>query len=255
MPLYNADAIVLRRIDFGETDRIVTLYTRQRGKIAAIAKGARKPLSRLAGATELLTHGRFQFAAGKTLDVITQVEVKDSFPRIRGDLHRIAHSTYVVELLDKFVEEHEPSLDLFELLLSTLYLLERRNDPERVVRMFELQFMKLSGYEPVLDECLRCRRPLPGGEVFFSPTLGGVVCRECGPLPDDALTISQEAVGFMRRLLVAEAPEVERMEIPPQVMDQIARVMRWYIRYRAERELKSIEFLQALKVGEMAHDE
>ena len=247
MPLYTADAIVLRRINFGETDRIVTLYTRQRGKVSAIAKGARKPISRLAGATEALTHGRFQLATGKTLDVITQVEVKDSFPRIRSDLRRIAHSTYVAELVDTFVEERGASEDLFQLLLSTLYLMERPNDPEKIVRMFELQSMKLLGYEPVLDRCVRCRRPIPVGEAFFSPSLGGIVCEECGPLPEDALPVSSEAIPLMRRLLVAEAREVEQTEIPAQAMEQITRAMRWYIRYRGERELKSIEFLQALQ--------
>ena len=248
MPLYTANAIVLRRINFGETDRIVTLYMRERGKISGIAKGARKPISRLAGATETLTYGKYQLATGKTLDVITQVEVKESFPRIHGDLDRIAHATYMAELMDKLVEEHEPNVDLFELLLSALYLMERPNEPEKITHMFELQFVKLLGYEPTLEKCVRCRKPLPPGEVFFSPSMGGVVCRECGPLPEDAMEISHEAVETMQELLTADAPEVERMEIPQEIMRQIARAMRWYIRYRAERELKSLEFLQTLRM-------
>jgi len=116
--------------------------------------------------------------------------------------------------------------------------------------MFELQFVKLLGYEPTLDECVRCRKPLPPGEVFFSPSMGGVVCRECGPLPEDAMEISHEAVEIMQKLLTADAPEVERMEIPQEAMNQIARAMRWYIRYRAERELKSLEFLQTLRMAD-----
>jgi len=248
MPLYTTSAIVLRRTSFGETDRIVTLYTRERGKLSGIAKGARKPLSRLAGATEALTYGRYQLATGKTLDVITQAEVKESFPRIRGELNRIAYAVYIAELADKLVEEHEPSIDLFDLLLSALYLMERPNDPEKIAHMFELQFMRLLGYEPTLDKCLRCRDPLPAGDVFFSPSFGGTVCRGCGPLPEDAIQVSHNAVEAMQRLLTADAPEVERTQIPRDVMDQIARAMRWYIRYRAERELKSIEFLQTLRV-------
>ena len=255
MPLYTVNGIVLRRIDFAETDRIVTLYARERGKISGIAKGARKPISRLAGATETLSHGRYQLATGKTLDVITQAEVKDSFPRIRGDLNRVANATYMAELVDKLVEEHEPNADLFDLLLSALYLMERPNDPEKIVHMFELQFVKLVGYEPTLDKCLSCGKP-PADDVFFSASLGGVVCRacpesvgECGPLPEDAIQISRETSVTMQKLLAADAPEVERMEIPREVMDQIARVMKWHIRYRAERELKSLEFLQALRVG------
>ncbi len=250
MPLYTANAIVLRRINFGETDRVVTLLTRERGKLSAIAKGARKPISRLAGSTELFTYSRIQLATGKTLDVITQAEVKESFPRIRADLGRIAHATYMLELVDRLVEEREPNMDLFELLLSALYLMERPNDPGKIARMFELQLMKLLGYEPTLGKCVRCKRPLPGAELFFSPSLGGVVCRECGSLPEDAIRISRAMVDVMLELLAADAPHVERMHIRSDVMEEIAKVMRWYIRYRAERELKSLEFLQAVEAGE-----
>lgn len=248
MPLYTTNAIVLRRMNFSETDRIVTLYTREQGKISSIAKGSRKPISRLSGSTETLTYGKVQLATGKNLDVITQFEVKESFPRIRGDLKRLTYAGYVAELVDVLTEDRQPSIDLFDLLLSALYLMERPNDPEKIARMFELKLMRLLGYEPALEECLRCRKPLPTDDLFFSPSLGGMVCRECGPLPDDAIQIPQAAIQAMKALLEADAPEVERMEIPDSVMEYIARVMRWYIRYRAEREIKSLDFLQALKV-------
>ncbi len=247
MPLYTANAIVLRRIEFGETDRITTLYTREFGKISAIAKGARKPISRLTGATETLTYGKFQLATGKTLDVITQVEVRHSFPRIRSNLRQLAYATYLAELVERFVEEREPNVDMFDLLLSCLYLLERQNDPEKIARMFELQFMKLLGYEPTLDRCVRCRNQVSGEEVFFSPSLGGIVCRKCGYLPEDAIQISYDAVEIMRKLLHAEAPYIEKMEIPNEVLEQIGRVMRWYIRYRSPGEIRSLNFLQTLK--------
>lgn len=252
MPTYNANAIVLHRLNFAETDRIVTLYTRERGKLSAIAKGARKPVSRLAGATEALTYGRFHLAVGKNLDIISQAEVKESFPRIRADLTRIAYGSYLAELVDKSLEEHEPHADIFDLLLSALYLLERPNDPEKIARMFDLQFMGVLGYEPVLDRCVRCRKPIESDDLRFSPSLGGLICRECGPLPEDAVAISREAVEVMQRLEDAEAPEVERMEIPREPMNQIARAMRWHIRYRIERDLKSLDFLQTLKLGESA---
>lgn len=250
MPLYTANAIVLRRINFGETDRICTLLTRERGKVSAIAKGARKPISRLAGPTEIMTYSRMQLATGRSLDIITQVEVKDSFPSIRSDLRKIAHATYLMELVDRMTEEHERNSNLFDILLSSLYLMERPNDPEKITHMFELQFMRLLGYEPVLDQCVRCQQPAPSDELYFSPSLGGLACRECGPLPEDAIQVIPETVETMRRLLAARAPEVEAMEIPPDVMDQVSRVMRWFIRFHSEREIKSAEFLQAIRMEE-----
>lgn len=255
MPLYTANAIVLRRINFGETDRIVTLLTRERGKISAIAKGSRKPISRLAGPTEIMTYSRMQLATGRNLDIITQIEVKESFPAIRSELRKIAHATYLMELVDRMTEEHERNANLFDTLLSALYLMERPNDPEKITHMFELQFMRILGYEPVLDRCVRCAggssaTPVPADELYFSPSLGGIACRECGPLPEDAIQIMPETAETMSRLLAARAPEVETMEIPPAVMDQIGRVMRWFIRFHSEREIKSAEFLQAIRTEE-----
>jgi len=250
VPLYSTNAIVTHRTNFGETDRLVTLYTRERGKISTIAKGARKPISRLSGATELLTYGRFQLATGKNLDVITQIEVKESFPRIRADLRKTAYSTYLAELIDKVVEERDPNPDAFDLLLSALYLMERPNDPEKIARMFDLKLMKLVGYEPTLDRCITPQKglkPLPKGGLHFSPELGGVVCRQYGPLPEDAFSVSREALSTMTTLMAADAPEIERMEIPRKTLDEISRVTRWFIRYRVERELKSLDFIQALK--------
>jgi len=250
MSLYNANAIVLRRINFGETDRIVTLYTRERGKLPAIAKGSRKPISRLAGATEVLTYGRFQLATGRNLDVVAQVDVKESFPRIRDDLVRTAYASYMAELVQALVEEHEPNSNLFDLILSAFYLMERPNDPEKIAHMFELKLMCMLGYEPVLDRCVRCREALPAGDIYFSPSLGGLVCRECGPLPEDAVLILPDTLEIMGSIKHADAPEIERVQVPRPVIDQIARCMRWYVRYRAERELKSLDFLQAVRVVE-----
>jgi DNA repair protein RecO (recombination protein O) len=249
MPVYTTSAIVLRRINFGETDRIITLFSREHGKLGAIAKGARKGLSRLSAATELLAYGRYQLAEGRTLDVLSQVEIKESFPRIHSDLSKIAHSTYLAELVDKMVEERDPNPNIFDLLLSTLYLMERPNDPEKITHMFELQFMKALGYEPILDKCLRCGAPQNDvAELYFSPSLGGLVCRVCGPLPEDSIPVTGEAVRAMQELISADARQVEAMQIPPAAMSQISRIMRWYIRYRAERELKSREFLDSLKL-------
>lgn len=250
MPYYNAGGIVLRRTNFSETDRIVTLYTRERGKVSCIAKGARKPISRLAGSTEVLTYGRYQLAEGRNLDIISQAEIRESFPRIRADLSRISHASYVAELTNVMIEEeHEGNVDVFETLLSALYLLERPNDPETIVRRFELQLMKLLGYEPALGACVRCRRVFDDERLFFSPSMGGLVCEDCGPLSEDAIELSPETLGAMTDLMNSDAPDVERMSLSRETMDRLARVMRWYIRYRAPRELKSAEFLQTLRIG------
>jgi DNA repair protein RecO (recombination protein O) len=249
LPTYRANAIVLRRTDFGEADRILTLYTREHGKLSAIAKGARKPISRLAAATEMFTYGRYFLATGRNLDVLTQAETRESFPEIRDDVHRVAYAVYILELVNEMIEDRDPNYDLFDTLLSSLYLLEGSVDPETVARAFELYLMTVSGYRPNLESCGQCDAELPTERVGFSPSFGGVVCEECGPVPDDTISIHRETLDAMAKLLDAEPAAIRDTRLMNGVKVEMANVMRWYIRYRLERELKSAEFIQALKAG------
>lgn len=243
---YRAAAIVLRRINIGETDRIVTLYTREKGKLSSIAKGARRHLSKLAGATELFTYGRYFLASGRELDIITQTEVKESFPGIRKDLNRIAHATYICEMVNAFVEEREANYGIFDTLLSALYLLESEVDPEVVARYFELNLMSLMGYRPELDQCIRCDVHPAGAGIYFSPSMGGRVCKECGPLPDDAIHLNKETADAMRILLTAEPGTLRKLEFSKEVKQELFRIIHWYVRYRTDHDLKSSEFIHAL---------
>lgn len=243
---YRADAIVLHRVDIGETDRIVILYTRVKGKVAAIAKGARKALSKLAAATEPFTYGRHMLAVGQNLDVMTQVEIRESFPSIRKDMQRVAYAVYFVELVDAFVEERESSHEIFDTLLSALYMLESGLAAPVVARSFELKLLELLGYAPQLEVCIRCGVVALGDELTFSPSYGGLVCGKCGPLPDDTLYLRNETVQAMKRLLAAEPSDLRKMDLSPEVIKEAAQALHRHIRYRLERDIKSMEFLQSL---------
>src|SRR5216684_9309983 len=117
---YRAEAIVLKTIDFGETDRILTLLTRHFGKVSVVAKGIRKPTSRLAGHAEPLTHATYQLARGRNLDVLTGAESRALYPTLREDLPSIAAGWYVAELVDRFTADRVPSAPLFDLLETAL---------------------------------------------------------------------------------------------------------------------------------------
>lgn len=247
MPTYRATAVVLRRINYGETDRILTLYTREHGRISAIAKGSRKPVSRLAAGTELFTFGRYLLATGKTLEVVTQSETRESFPNIRADINRIAYATYMAELVNETVEDRDPNPDLFDTVLSNLYLLEGGVDPEVVIRVFELQLMASSGYKPHIESCARCGAPPPKQRIAFSPSVGGVVCGACGSMPEDVIYIHPQTLTAMSALLIAEPAQIRETKLLSGVRKEMASVMKWYIRYRLERELKSAAFIKALK--------
>ena len=181
MPAYTTAAIVLRRLHYGETDNILTLYSPDKGRFSAIAKGARKAISRLSGATEALTCTRFGLATGKSLEIVTQVEVQESFSALRQDLTRLAHGLYLADLVDHAVEDHAPNPLLYEMLLVGLRQTQTLTPPELAARWFEVQLLGDLGYAPNLAECAVCRTPLPGDfardELFaLSASLGGALC-------------------------------------------------------------------------------
>jgi DNA repair protein RecO (recombination protein O) len=260
MPAYTMDAFVLRRRHFGETDNILTLYSRDAGRFSAIAKGARKAISRLSGATEVLTLTRFGLATGKSLEIVTQVEVQDSFNRLRQDLERLAHGLYLADLLDHSVEDHAPNPTLFDLFHAALSLTGALTPPEIAARWFEVRLLRDLGYAPNFFECAVCQEPLPGGflerERFgLSVHLGGALCpRHARPATnEDHSGLSYGALIFLQAL---DAPEPEMESgialpalIPPgaKSLNEARLALRRSLRVRLERDLKSLEFLDSLR--------
>jgi DNA repair protein RecO (recombination protein O) len=251
MPSYTATGLVLHRLNTGETDKILTLYTREHGKLAVIAKGARKAGSRTTGATELFTETRFLLGSGRSLEIVQQAEIQQSFPAIRTDLEKLARATYLCELLDRLTAENDAlqSAELYDLLLSALYLLQRAvTYPDAVVHAYELHLLASIGYAPALEGCVRCGEPLMARQVGFSPALGGALCPADRYRADDALPLSFDALKLLRLLTATESEQLLALQPAPKVAAEVARAMRWYIRYRSDRDLKSLDFLDSLRM-------
>ena len=257
MPAYKANAIVLRRIPLGETDKILTLFTREYGKLSAIAKGARRTTSRLAGASEPLMLLRALLGEGMNLDVLSQGEIRESFPEIRADFGLFLRATYACELLDKLTVERDPAPELFDQLLSTLYILQRATDPDAAIHAYELRMMAYTGYEPQLDSCVRCERGLePATRLLvggFSPTRGGAVCEECAATSrEELLPLSSATLEWLNYLAAEDNARVlAEAEPSAEVREEMNRVLRAHLRIRLERDVRSTAFLDAYRIGAM----
>jgi DNA repair protein RecO (recombination protein O) len=247
--VYKAQAIVLRRISFGETDRILTLFTREYGKLSAIAKGARRSTSRLAAATEPFTASRMLLAVGQNLDVLTQGEVRVPFHEIRADLTRISYASYFTELVNASIEERQPNPELFDHLLSALHILSRSEQPDLVARMFELQALRILGYQPELHQCVRCRTALRGAGIGFSPSRGGALCARCAAETPATLPMSGAALELMRRLMEAEPVTLARLRPTQAQRSELAGLLVPYVRQRSEAPLRSLGFIEELRVA------
>lgn len=248
--LYRTEAIVLKRSDFGEADRLLTLYTPELGKIRVIAKGVRKPTSRKSGHVELFTHTQLLIARGRNLDIVTQAETLHAFRPLREDLWRTTYAYYAAELLDRFVEEGVENRPLFDLLLAMLGWLGESDDLALVARFYELRLLALSGYQPQLFQCVNCRATLEPMTNFFDPDRGGVLCPRCdrgsrhntGSKP-----ISLNALKVLRFLQTRDYETCSRLRISPPLHLDLEAVMHRYITYILERNLKSVAFLQMLR--------
>ena len=252
--LYRTEAVVLRRQDIGEADRLLTLFTPALGKLRVVAKGARKPASRKAGHIELFMHSSLLVARGRNLDIVTQAEAIHTFRALREDLDRITHAHYVVELLDRFATEGEESPVLFGLLIETLEHLCDTDDLSLTVRYYELRLLALAGYQPQLFQCLSCGDRIQPVVNYFDPEHGGVLCPRCGEgligrsgLPRQVRPLSVNALKVLRYLQTHDYAACCRLRLKQITQRDIEAIMLHYITYILERNLKSVDFLHRLR--------
>jgi DNA repair protein RecO (recombination protein O) len=253
--LYRVEAIVLKRTDHGEADRLLTLFTPDLGKMRAIAKGARKPASRKSGHVELFARTHLLVAKGKQLDIVTQADTLDAFLPLRENLERIGYAYYLAELVDRFSEEGTENRAIFDLLLRALAALgDETTDPDLLARFFELRLLQYVGYRPQLFNCVHCGKAIAPVENYFSAEAGGVIDPDCAQTQRafDAQTISLDALKILRYLQTREWETVRALRLGDAAMSQVEALMLRYITYHLERNLKSVEFLRELKVGAYA---
>lgn len=254
MRTYAANGIVLRRIDLGEKDRILTIFSKEHGKLAAVAKGARRPGSRLSAASEPFTYCKMLLASGRNLDILSQADIRESFPCVKCDMNRVAYAAYVLELTYHFLENREPNPDLFDSLLSVMYVMESGADPQICARRFELDLLSLLGYEPRFDCCAACGGAPGPGRIGFSPSLGGITCGVCSGRLADAMDVSGSAPSWVTALRRADPRDIGSIRMPAGARRDIARMLRAHIRYRLEREIKSTDFIRLVESLESGRD-
>jgi DNA repair protein RecO (recombination protein O) len=252
--LYRTEAVILRRQDIGEADRILTLYAPRLGKLRVVAKGARKPASRKAGHIELFMHSSLLVAKGRNLDIVTQAEAIHTFRPIREDLERVTYAHYVAELLDRFATEGEENPALFELLVETLLRLCEADDLSLTARFYELRLLAIEGYQPQLFVCLGCGDTIQPVTNYFDPEHGGILCPRCGEgligrarLPQQVRPVPLAALKVLRYLQTHDYDACRRLRLKADTQRDIEAIMLHYITYILERNLKSVDFLRHLR--------
>jgi DNA repair protein RecO (recombination protein O) len=244
---YRVTAIVLKRSDVGEADRLLTLLTLQRGKLRAVAKGARKPSARKTGHVELFNCVELQVAVAREIDIVTQAQTLEPFLRVRDDLDRLSYAYYFAELVDRFVEEENENGEVYELMLDALHWLERTEHLSRSARFFEMQLLDALGYRPQLHVCIYSKEELLPEENFFSPEAGGMLKPQYRDHFRDSISVPVNALKVLRYLQVRNFSDIEQLKLSPQVESEVEAILHYNITHLLERNLKSVDFLNTLK--------
>ncbi|MFC1967788.1 DNA repair protein RecO [Chloroflexota bacterium] len=245
--VYKTEAVVFKRTRFGEADGILTLYTPYLGKFQAVAKGVNRPGSKLGGHVEILNHSMLMLAQGRNLDIITQSQTLNGFLPLRSDLWRTSCALYVAELTDCFTAEHISDPPIFELLLDTLHRLCQAKDDGLVLRYFELHLLDHLGYRPQLHQCPGCHCQLEPVTNSFSPSAGGVLCPNCSSSEAATRPLSTNALKVLRLFQRSEYANASQVRVNRELSSELERLMREYIRYLLEREMKSNRWLDRLR--------
>lgn len=247
---YTTDAIVLSRFDYGEADRILTLITPAGGKLKAIAKGIRRPTSRLGGSLEPFAELHLALARGRTFEVVTQVSVGHAWLNLRDSLESAATAWYLAELADRSLEERHAAEPVYALLRRAYELLDAGMGPGRVARWYEMHLADELGVRPEVDRCVECDRALEvDGRFRWVPPLGGVLCDRCPGPPHERTGLTLDALKLLKAYQRQDVEALAALRLGRSVEHEVEAAMRDFLRYTLERDARSLAFLDEIRDG------
>lgn len=228
---YRLQAVVLQASDYKDTDKRVTLFSVEQGKVIALAKGARKPAASLRAGVQPFCRGSYHLARSRYgWDIITQALQEQGFPGIYGDLHKMAYAAYLSELVALCCPPGKPFPGLFPVLLAAYSLVEW-GEVRQAARYVELQLLAALGLLPSLAHCAHCGSGIRGEHFVLEPQAGALLCRSCAGA-SAAPPLSAGAVLTMRRLLDCEIGRLNTIKLSPVIAAELAAALRYYFRWQ-----------------------
>jgi len=240
------EGIIIRSVDYGEASKVITLYTREHGKVGVMARGAKKPKSRLAAVSQLFTHGYFlcKKGPGTGMPELSQGEILESYKDLRQELMLTAYAAYMAELLDRLTEEREPNPFLFQLLKNTFRFLDEGKDAEILCRIYECKMLSVAGLRPQLEACTAC-----GGEqepFAISITHGGLLCPNCSGKDPYAVSVTPGTWKLLRLFQYFDLERLGDIEVKDSTRSQLRHVLHRFMDEHLQLRLKSWSFLSKM---------
>lgn len=250
--MYRAEALVLKNMPLGEADLLVTLFSREAGKLRAVAKGARRSTAKLVGHLEPLTLTRLALSRGRTLDVINQAETLDNFTPLKTSLTAITRGLQVAELVDGFGSEASANEPLYDLARSTLESIGESPENELPLLHFQLHLLGVSGLMPELLNCVECRRAIEPDRHRYSADGGGVYCPDCSPDHAALRPLSLRALKVLRLLARTDASNLPSLTLDGTLTQELRAILTGTLQYWLDKEIRTNSFLNQLARTERA---
>ena len=242
--VYHTDAIVLSRFNFGEADRILSVLTPSLGKLRVIAKGIRRPTSRFASHTELLSLTHLTLAKGRDLDVVAGAQLRGGYWSVREDLDAMGSASHCAELVEQLLQERDSHPGLFRALRSALELLDSGASPNLIGRWFELTILASVGFRPDLYRCVACGNDVEARPNPLSGRLGGMLCSGCRSTDAQAPELSVSAQKLLRVLDRDGVTVALRLSIPAEVVSEMGEALQAFTQHHVDRDMRSMRVMR-----------
>ena len=244
--LHKWEGIVLKARAYGESNKIVTLMTQEAGKVACMARGAKKPTSRLAGITQPFMHGAFLVQRTTGMGTLQQGEHYHAMRTLQTDIVATAYASYIAELVDKLVEEGKPEPFAYEVLKQALLAIEEGYDPEAITLFVDWKMLPYAGVQPILHACAGCGAV--EGEFAFSFSQGGFLCHRCYHLDPYIIRLTPVQLKLIRMFYAMPIDQIGgKLELKPQTKSFIKKIVTTIYEEQTGIRLKSRSFIEQLE--------
>lgn len=248
MIVLNTQGIVLKAVRYEENDVILTLFTRKLGKVAAIAKGAKKNKSSLLSSSQLFSYSNFTLRKQGNMYRVSQSDIIKSFYDLSYDIEAFSYSTYVTNLVEGSTVENQTNNRLFILLAQTLYLYTQKNvDKKFITHAFELKFLDYIGFKPVVNRCTNCQsKELK--DATFNIYEGGALCKECSLIFEDNSKIDLTTIRLMEYILSNDILQCSKAKVSKYIVYELQNILKSYLNVYADNiNYKSLYLLKSIQ--------
>ncbi len=250
---FTTNTINLKSYSLSESDKIIVMYSKEKGLIKGVAKGIKKPTSKLGGRMDLLVANKMMLNKGRTLDTICQAEALNTFFNLRNDINKIFFAMYCSEIVANFGVENDPnSEDIYNLFYTFLEYISNAKTKEQsmlAVLKFQLKIMDITGYSTELNNCVKCTKPVQDENIYFSIEQGGIICPECAQNIVKKIKIHSKIKDFLNTLLKEDfnIPTKYDNLVTEKFLDTCINLLKNYIEYYSPKSFKTTQILEGIR--------